>query len=571
MNKKNTILLVEDEALISMTEKLALEKHDYNVIIAETGEKAIEIVKSNNNIDLILMDINLGEGIDGTETSQIILKDNDIPIVFLSSHSEKEIVDKTEKISSYGYILKGSSITVIDASIKMAFKLFYEKQKTKTNETFIRTVLDNLPIGISVNSLDPTLKFEYTNDNFCRYLCINNKEELYSNDFWLSLSNSNNKMFFEDIKNTIIRDIKAGVTKNMVWENILLTQNNNRIKYISAQAIPIPNSTKIIFIVWDVTEKQQFEKKIKIQNENLLQSNLKLSETNEKLEASNEELEATNEELEATNEELISTNEELESVNLKLFESEKKYSEIFNSSRDGYVIVDSNGSFINANESYCKMLGWTLEELKAKKDFYEITPKKWRDWEKKYIWENRLLKNGYSGIYQKEYIRKDGVIIPVELQSYAFFNENNEPEYLWGIARDITNIKLHEKEIRNNRKKLKDILNDLPALVSEFLPDGTLTYVNKSYCDYFSLNSVELIGKSFFNLLPEDSESEIKTTLMNLSVNTPNNITIHKVLIKNKIRFHELHIRAIFDDNNRIIQFRSIGFDITDRINKGEY
>ena len=61
---------------------------------------------------------------DGTEAAGIILKDHDIPVIFLSGHTEPAVVNKTERITSYGYVVKSSSITVLDASIKMAFKLF---------------------------------------------------------------------------------------------------------------------------------------------------------------------------------------------------------------------------------------------------------------------------------------------------------------------------------------------------------------------------------------------------------------------------------------------------------------
>ena len=55
-----TILLVEDEALIAMGKKLILEKNGYSVIHVLNGEKALETV-AEENIDLILMDIDLGE------------------------------------------------------------------------------------------------------------------------------------------------------------------------------------------------------------------------------------------------------------------------------------------------------------------------------------------------------------------------------------------------------------------------------------------------------------------------------------------------------------------------------
>src|SRR5208337_308522 len=124
MNYK-TILLVEDETLIALAETRKLEQIGYKVIHSLTGEAAIDIVNANPAaVDLILMDINLGPGIDGTMAARDIHRIHDIPIVFLSSHTDPEIVKKTEEITNYGYIVKSSTFTVIDASIKMAFKLF---------------------------------------------------------------------------------------------------------------------------------------------------------------------------------------------------------------------------------------------------------------------------------------------------------------------------------------------------------------------------------------------------------------------------------------------------------------
>lgn len=130
MSDQKTILLVEDEAILSLIKKLQLEKEGYAVISVHTGEMALDIFCSaRNQIDLILMDIDLGEGIDGTETARKILEKHDLPLIFLSSHTEKEFVDKTESILNYGYVVKNSSFTVLDASIKMAFKLFLNKQE----------------------------------------------------------------------------------------------------------------------------------------------------------------------------------------------------------------------------------------------------------------------------------------------------------------------------------------------------------------------------------------------------------------------------------------------------------
>ncbi len=123
-----TLLLVEDEIVIAMATKQKLGEYGYNIIHAITGSDAISIIKEKKDIDLILMDIDLGEGIDGLETAENILEDKEIPIIFLSSHSESEIIMKTEKIGSYGYVSKSANIGVLKSSISAAFELS-ESQK----------------------------------------------------------------------------------------------------------------------------------------------------------------------------------------------------------------------------------------------------------------------------------------------------------------------------------------------------------------------------------------------------------------------------------------------------------
>ncbi len=145
MNKKNKLLLVEDEALIAMNEANDLGKEGYDVIIAYSGQDAIdEIKKDPGAIHLVLMDIDLGPGMDGTAAAKEIQKIQDIPIVFLSSHIEKAIVDRTETITSYGYVVKNSGITVLSASIKMAFRLHEAHLSIREQSMEIETANEEL-------------------------------------------------------------------------------------------------------------------------------------------------------------------------------------------------------------------------------------------------------------------------------------------------------------------------------------------------------------------------------------------------------------------------------------------
>ena len=168
-----TILLVEDEAIIALGVKSSLRKYGFDVISVDTGEKAVDAVQATPGINLVLMDINLGKGMDGTDAAKLILKRHDVPLVFHSSHTEPEVVEKTEGITSYGYIVKNSGETVLIASIKMAFRLW-------ESEARFRTAFDNAAAGMALASTEGRL-FR-VNDSICSMFGYTSNEIL-SPDF----------------------------------------------------------------------------------------------------------------------------------------------------------------------------------------------------------------------------------------------------------------------------------------------------------------------------------------------------------------------------------------------------
>ena len=82
--EQKAILLVEDDPIMAMSASVKLENYGYKVIHVQNGHQAIEAVSDNKTVfDLILMDINLGTNLDSTEIAKLILKEQDIPILFL--------------------------------------------------------------------------------------------------------------------------------------------------------------------------------------------------------------------------------------------------------------------------------------------------------------------------------------------------------------------------------------------------------------------------------------------------------------------------------------------------------
>jgi len=86
---------------------------ELRVKTASNGENAFQSVRDDPSINLVLMDIDRGSGINGTVAAQRIPGIRPVPIVFLASHNEQEMVCKVKGIPPCGYVLKNAAGRVI--------------------------------------------------------------------------------------------------------------------------------------------------------------------------------------------------------------------------------------------------------------------------------------------------------------------------------------------------------------------------------------------------------------------------------------------------------------------------
>jgi len=102
------IIIIEDEGITALFLKETLEDLNHNVInIFDNGNDLIKYLTSNNNIDLIFMDINIKGKIDGIELAKIVKKEySNISFVFLTSYKDKETIGEAKLVKPLGYIIK---------------------------------------------------------------------------------------------------------------------------------------------------------------------------------------------------------------------------------------------------------------------------------------------------------------------------------------------------------------------------------------------------------------------------------------------------------------------------------
>ena len=139
---RETILIVEDEAITGMGLKKSLSDLGYVVIgIVPTGEQAIEVaVEQKPNI--VLMDIQLAGKMDGITAAENIRIRTRIPVIYLTKHSDHRFVQKAKITEPFGYIIKPVSEAELKTTIEIALYKAGIEQKLKVRDDTIRRLLN---------------------------------------------------------------------------------------------------------------------------------------------------------------------------------------------------------------------------------------------------------------------------------------------------------------------------------------------------------------------------------------------------------------------------------------------
>lgn len=131
------------------------------------------------------------------------------------------------------------------------------QRQLREREAFIRTILDNLPIGIAVNAIDPEVCFEYMNDNFPRFYRTTREALADPDAFWDAVYED--PLFREEIRSRVLADCASGDPERMVWTDVPISRKGERNAYVTARNIPLPEKNLVISTVWDVTERKTLE------------------------------------------------------------------------------------------------------------------------------------------------------------------------------------------------------------------------------------------------------------------------------------------------------------------------
>jgi formate hydrogenlyase transcriptional activator len=131
---------------------------------------------------------------------------------------------------------------------------------------------------------------------------------------------------------------------------------------------------------------------------------------------------------------------------------------------------------------------------------------------------------------------------------------------------DITDRVAAEEALRRSEERYRAVVEDQTELVCRFLPDTTLTFVNSAYARYFGRSPDELIGQSFLILVPEAQHEPTRQHIRSLVENRRVGSYEHEVCThRGELRWQQWVDRPIRDGSGQVLEFQSVGRDVTER------
>jgi len=181
-------------------------------------------------------------------------------------------------------------------------------------------------------------------------------------------------------------------------------------------------------------------------------------------------------------------------------EADQKHRTLFHSNSTGIAITTLDGEVVDANQAYQDMVGYTLKELSGT-NVRKLTPKKWHKLEAEAT--KHLMSEGY-GIFEKEYIRKDGTIFPVSLSAWLIRDGQGNPAGIGAFVKDTAQHQQPEKTLRKADARYKALFDRTLYCVYVHDFEGKFLDANDAALNLLGYTREELPSLNMSSLLGED-------------------------------------------------------------------
>ncbi|HEX3014288.1 MAG TPA: PAS domain S-box protein [Methanobacterium sp.] len=409
---KAKILIVEDEGITALNIRSLLQNWGYDSLIALSSKDVFQKV-AQYRFDLILMDINLNEDINGIEITKQLQTDFDIPVMYLTAHCDEATVEKTKLTAHYGYIIKPFNnnelkLTIDQAiyrhkmenELKKANKRLqieleerkYIESELKKSEKKFRSIVEQSYDGITlINKNGSIIEWNHGMEEITGF----KGDQILGETLW----NMHNELYLEKESQKSFNHFKSDVMPFIDGKNYNLSgelfeaeiQNADGLRrVIQVRHFPIKtdNGKIVASVVRDVTEQKRTDNELRIAKTNL---EFKVQKRTRELKESNEELKKE-----------IGERKHAEKA---LIESRNYLDKIIDSIADPVFVKDKKHRWVLVNDAFCDLMGYSREKLLGKSDYDFLSAH-----EASIFWDKdeEVFKKGMENVNEEEVTDSEG-------------------------------------------------------------------------------------------------------------------------------------------------------------------
>jgi PAS domain S-box-containing protein len=190
----------------------------------------------------------------------------------------------------------------------------------------------------------------------------------------------------------------------------------------------------------------------------------------------------------------------------QLERSERRYRELFETSKDVIFITSVDGAFIDVNQAGVEAFGF-----KDKSEMMGVNIPKtlYVDPEDRKRFQNRIARNGYAVDYELRLRKKNGEIMEVVETSTPIRDERGEIVAYRGILRDVTERKALERQLKQSEEKYRSLIDSSPDAAA-VTHEGTILYTNRAFARLYGYQKdTDLLNKSISELVSEEQKDEV--------------------------------------------------------------
>lgn len=257
-------------------------------------------------------------------------------------------------------------------------------------------------------------------------------------------------------------------------------------------------------------------------------------------------------------------NTEIIQASDKLKVTDKRLRAIIDSSPTLISLKDTQGRYLMVNESFCKLLNKSESEILGKTDrelFDEVTYASLREQDLEVLVKrNSLEKDDRMVIQGKEYYFRTN--------RFPLFGLNDRSPYAIGIVSlDVTKQVASQHELEVSESRYRAMIEEQAVFVCRHTTDGKILYGNNSFVRYFS-DFRAAPGISFLDFIEHRDQKRTQFELGKVNFDFPITQFEIRMISEGSERWIRWIVRGIFNDRREIVEYQSVGFDVTEIHNK---